>query len=426
MALLSKSFFPSTQALYSISLRVVTLAVRFSFVFFAAFFLAPSQVGVYGLVTAIVAYIIYFVGCEFYTYSVRELIKTAENRITLIRDQLFFHLVCYLFLLPVFFAGLQSYFNWSWTFVLLILFLIVAEHLAQELNRILIALDKPLHASVILFLRGASWALALLSLMYFFEAMRSVNWILCSWLLGTVISLLIGGYWVLSIHHYEKVALGFNFDWVKRGVLSSIPLFVASLAARGLTLFDRTWAESVSGLEVVGAYVLFISIANAMIAMADTAVVSFQFPSIVSSALKKEKKEFIRLIQKFSISILVIGIVCSAGVITLFPFFLSFMTSPIYAEYSYLMNWSILIGWLQLISLPPHLILYSLSFDRYITYGQVFGLIVFFLAGVFFIGNWGTIMSIIYALSCAYFVILVWKVIGAILAFNNFLWESLS
>ena len=86
-------------------LRGLTLTSKFLLVFFLAKFLEPRDVGLYGLLAAVVGYGIYFVGFDFYTYASRELISANPvDRSKIIINQIFFYLVWYFFVAFILFV----------------------------------------------------------------------------------------------------------------------------------------------------------------------------------------------------------------------------------------------------------------------------------------------------------------------------------
>ncbi|CAN0590518.1 unnamed protein product, partial [Ectocarpus sp. 12 AP-2014] len=144
-----------TTQLLNLTLRAVTLGVKFAFILSLAVFLPPEQVGLYGLITVTVAYSIYFVGFEFYTFSTRDLVaRPRAEWPRLLSSQLVFFGLMYLVILPafsvVFFLELLP-----WKVMAAFIALVVLEHLSTELMRLLVAIERPLLATFTLFLKQA-------------------------------------------------------------------------------------------------------------------------------------------------------------------------------------------------------------------------------------------------------------------------------
>src|SRR5690554_889302 len=87
----------------NVCIRGGTLVSKFLLILVLARFLTPAELGLYGLIIATIAYGIYPLGFEFYTYSTREIIGLEESqRGVLLKSQLALHVKLYLFFLPLF------------------------------------------------------------------------------------------------------------------------------------------------------------------------------------------------------------------------------------------------------------------------------------------------------------------------------------
>ena len=102
----------------NLGLRGSVLASKFLTVFIIAYFLSPSDVALYGIVAATVAYSLYALGFDFYNYSIRELLSgDRTDWLPKIRNQLAFFFFSYLIVLPsllaIFFLELLPGFGWG-------------------------------------------------------------------------------------------------------------------------------------------------------------------------------------------------------------------------------------------------------------------------------------------------------------------------
>lgn len=167
--------------LLNICLRITTLATRFAFVFALAKFVDATQVGYYGLFTASIGFALYLVGLDFYTYATREIIRaSAGQRGPMIKGQMVLSGGLYGVVLLVSLAVLcmtdwPSYLYW-WFAPILIL-----EYLNQEISRLLMALSQQVTASIVLFLRQGSWAIAIVSLFVVIPESRNLELAFALW-----------------------------------------------------------------------------------------------------------------------------------------------------------------------------------------------------------------------------------------------------
>ena len=131
-----------------VGLRSITLASKFILLVYMAKLLSPEQIGVYGIFVATISYALYFLGLDFYVINTREILAKSDKKekARLVRDQLAFHGVVYIFVLPmllvVFMAGLLPWKYIVWFYVLLVL-----EHLSQEAIRLFFTLSLPIVAN---------------------------------------------------------------------------------------------------------------------------------------------------------------------------------------------------------------------------------------------------------------------------------------
>ncbi|WP_348634627.1 hypothetical protein CV024_00275 [Vibrio fluvialis] len=192
-------------------------------------FLPVAEMGNYGYLTAVIGYFIYVAGFEYYTFANREMIKSrSEKDSNIIFNQLSLYLYGYLFFLPI----LVLFLIWArfeGHIILIIVSISILEHLCQEWNRILISIEKVTSATVVLFFRGGIWAIVASLVMFFSPSMRTLNFVLSTWLISLALALLI------SICATPKRLLKFKADKeiILKGLVTCSTLFVASLATRG-------------------------------------------------------------------------------------------------------------------------------------------------------------------------------------------------
>ena len=89
--------------LANVGLRGITLVSKFALLLVLAKYLEPSDVGLYGLIAVTVAYGMYPLGFEFYTYSTREVIKAeSAKKGQYLKSQMMLHVLLYVLVLPIF------------------------------------------------------------------------------------------------------------------------------------------------------------------------------------------------------------------------------------------------------------------------------------------------------------------------------------
>lgn len=368
-----------TKRLLNLSLRAATLVSKFALIFVLAKFLEPAEVGLYGLLAATVFYALFALGFDFYTFATREIIVTdRRNWAGMLRDQGVFYGITYTALLPLclllFWLGFLPWELAIWFFPLLAL-----EHLAQELNRLLVAISEPLWASIVLFVRSGAWAIIAALWMWLDPAQRTLSFVLASWAIGVLVSCLLGATRLRGIDS-ASLAKAIDWSWIRKGIRVAFPFVLATLSLRALYTADRYWIETLGGLEQLAAYVLFVGIGNAIISFLDAAVFAFAYPALIASAGKGDRAAFNHQMRRLGQHTLAVALGLSIAAILCAGPLIDWLDRPTYSEQFGLLYWTVLAAALSGISMIPHYGLYARRKDRPIIYSHLASLPIFFLA----------------------------------------------
>jgi len=373
---------PSTpKRLANLSLRAATLVSKFALIFVLAKFLEPTEVGLYGLLSATVFYVLMALGFDFYTFASRELIVTdRRNWAGMLRDQGVFYGITYSALLPLclllFWLGLLPWQLAVWFFPLLAL-----EHLAQELNRLLVAISEPLWASIVLFVRSGAWAIIAALWMWFDPVQRSLDFVLAAWAIGVFISCLLGA---SRLRGFDRASLqrAIDWAWIRKGIRVALPFVLATLSLRALYTVDRYWIEALGGLEQLAAYVLFVGIANAIMSFLDAAVFTFAYPALIASAGKADRPTFDRQMRRLGQHTLAVALGLSIAAVACAGPLIDWLDRPSYTQHFSLLYWTVLAAALFGISMIPHYGLYARREDRTIVFSHLASLPIFLLGAL--------------------------------------------
>lgn len=399
----------SIVRLASVCLRGFTLLSKFLLIVVLAKYLEPSSLGLYGLVVASVSYAIYPLGFEFYTYSTRELLRRDRNEWgKLLRGQALFHLCLYVVFLPLF--CLVFYFEWlPWGVIFWLYPILVLEHLNQEFSRLFVALSEQLTASIVLFFRQGAWAIVLSLWMYADPSARNLESVFLSWLAGGLFALL------LSFLKLKKMGIRWDsqlvkFEWIKRGFFVAFPLFMSTLAIRGIYTIDRYWFESLVGLDVLGAYVLFMAMASALISFADAGIFSFKYPAMIGTFNRDMSSQFGEITKSMIVQVAAFSVFYIAAVLILIESILEIIGRDLYLENIDIFYWLLVIMVIQAMSNVPHYALYAQGKDQPIIVSHLISLLLFIPIVSFFsmITSYHAVPA---ALCVVQSVILIWKTI---------------
>lgn len=394
--------------LVNVSLRGGTLVCKFLLIFLLAKFLPPEEVGLFGLVVATIGYSFFVLGFEFYTYSSRELLGVSKEKwLPIIRDQWLFFAISYALFLPLLLFAFGVYFS-SWKYAGWFLVLLLFEHTAQELNRLLVVMSEQFLASLVLFLRSGAWAIVAVLWMGCVQEARNLEFVFLAWSVGAGTACALGAARILQL---DKSTWNRKVDWrwILRGVKIAFPLLIASLAIRGLFTFDRYFVESAVGLDVLGAYVLFVGIAFSIVSFLDAGVIAFLYPKVVAAAKENDERKFKKNMKELTVTLVLATVAMAVFALLFSPFVLGWIGKEVYLDNFYILRWLLLAVIVYAASMVPHVGLYAKHYDKAILYSQVLGLLVFFIGCFIGIPMFGAI-AVVWAMCVSFLVILVWKV----------------
>lgn len=363
----------------NLSIRLVTLASRFLFVFFVAKLLAPSDLGLYGLVTAAIGYSLYLLGLDFYTYTTRELLNNERREWGgILKNQVALSLILYSLVLPilllVFTNALLPWYLAKWFFILVVL-----EHICQEMVRLFIAISEQLFASILLFLRQGSWAIFITLLMTVDEEARNLDAIFYAWVIAALLSVLLGAYRIknLKLGGWENQI---DWSWIVSGMKICVPLLVATLALRGVFTLDKYWLQSLTSLDVVGAYVLFIGVASTLMVFLDAGVFSYSYPALIKAFQTDSPELYRRQMRSMLIQSIFVLMSFSGVSLALLPILLGWIDNPIFTENQSLYPWLLAMMILNALSRIPHYALYAQKIDFPLIQSHLIGFLVFIIS----------------------------------------------
>lgn len=393
--------------LTNVALRGITLASKSLLIFFLARFLEPAELGLYGLLTATIGYALYLLSFDFYTFSMREILKFERYEWGgLIKNQGALTIVLYAIFLPllslIFLNGLLPWSVAGWFFVLLIL-----EHLTGEIIRLLTFISEQLLASLILFLRSGLWAVAISAIMFIDPNSRQLDYILGAWSIGGIAALLLGIY---RLHQLKITGWHKNVDWswIISGLKIAVPFLVATLAIRGIFTLDRYWFEALAGSEILGAYVLFMALSNVIMSFLDAGVFAFINPSLVTAWRKQDSLAFTQQVKKLLFQTVLISTSLAAIALTMIAPLLTLLNKPLYLAHKNLFPWILLATMLYIFGLIPHAALYAQRLDRPIIQSHIASLICFIPATWMFSIIWPNV-AVPLGLCSSFALILLWK-----------------
>ena len=356
------------------------MASRFLLLFVLGRYLDADSVGMYGLMHAYITYAIYALGFEYYNYSTREIIiQEPDNRKSLLASQLVFFGIVYAIVLPllslVFIRQLLP-----WQYALWFYGVLIFEHLSHEVNRVLVAISEPIIATLMLFIKMGAWAIVFSVLLVLYPNFRTIEALFIFWFSGVALSTIWGSIIVFR-RCWSPTRVKILWRWIGRGIQVAFPLLIASLALRGMYSLDKIFMERTVGLAALGAYTLYSSISNAVIAFIDAGLIVFYYPKIVMAA--SEGNKLSGIMRALFLKVLIYSISLVVGGMIVARIAIPFLGKVIYMDNYYMLAWQMAGAFLYCVGIVPQLGLYGMRKDLLILLSNFLALLVFIMSFLF-------------------------------------------
>jgi len=264
----------------------------------------------------------------------------------------------------------------DWQYIWWFFALLLVEHIAQEMNRLLVAMHKQLIASLVLFIRMGSWVVIVVPLMYISPQHRNLDTLYTAWLTGSLVATLLG--FIVIKHVVPNWSWGnTDYRWLIKGYKVGAIFLIATICFKGLLTFDRYAVEAISSTEVLGVYVFYIGIVMGVYSFLDPAVFSFLYPKMLQSYQLNDRQTYLKLFKELVISTIVISALLALGVWLIMPHIIDWVDKPLYAEYLDDLPILIMAGFIYAVGFIPHYALYAMRGDKWIVVAHISALIVF-------------------------------------------------
>ncbi|MGD9153191.1 MAG: polysaccharide biosynthesis C-terminal domain-containing protein [Gammaproteobacteria bacterium] len=359
----------------SIFFRGITVVSKFILLCFLAKWVTPSDLGLYGILTATIIIALQVVGFDFYAFNTREILKVgSEEQILYIKSQLVVHLISYLFFFPlflfIFFLKILPWWLLVWFYVLLI-----TEHLSQEADRLLVTLSKPLAANVVMFFRAGIWVYFLLFAYYVLHCHITLTWVWGAWFCGDIIALVL----VVYLLSYLPWRLGWKkqltWRWVRRGIKISTIFLIGTVCLQLLTYLSRYFIKFMLGLHATGIFVFYSNLLGVILTFAQIAIYNFMIPPIIQT-FYQDNSSIIGEMRKLYVTIVLYLLLASPAAALGIYVVLYFVHKPVYLHYLWLFYILLMATIVTVLGQVPHYGLYIVYKEKWLLY---IGLVSLFL-----------------------------------------------
>jgi O-antigen/teichoic acid export membrane protein len=374
--------------LANLALRGATSVARFALMVGVARLASIDDLGTLGIVLALVNVTNTALGLNFFQFAAREMLAVERDRWPrMLRDQAALHLVTYsIALLPLAVGFALSTLPSSaapWLAVIVVL-----EHANQELQRILVVASKPLHSNILLFLRSGLWVYAVVLAMMRYPSLAGLQLVWWGWTLGATAAFVFG-LWSLRDLPWRSPLGPVDRAWLRRGVRSAVALFVGLVCVRSIFAVDRQLLEGLVSLEAVGTYTFFAGVANTVVVLTDSGVLTTLYPDLIRSYQAGDLVAYRATMHRMLVGALAMVLVLCLGFAVAVVPVVGWIGKPELARGQPVLWLLLVAAVLQVAAQLVRNALYVRKLDRHILASCAAGLVVAVLANAAMIPVWG-------------------------------------
>lgn len=381
----------NASGVFTASIRGLSAVSRFILFLYLGRYVDPATIGVYGVMTAICALVVQFLGLEFHYFNARAILALeAGRRGRLIKDQFALHVLCYLALIPwlsiVFGIGALE-----WKYALYFFPLVVVEHLGQEIFRVLVTCFRPVFATVVLFVRTGLWVFVFLWVMEFVDHTAPLEKLLLIWLCFSALSVVLGLGGLRKELFVGTLRVPIDWEWIQDGLKKAFPFLVTTVLFTLLQFLDRFALQYFHGEQAVGIFFLFSSLASFLGIVLTFSVGVFYGPRAIYAyqnfGLDGYQRERRILIRKYLLAGSIVILPAIVGIFIV----LNWVGRAEYYE-NIQVYWILLVA--NIVMLVADVInfdLYVRGWDKAIMWSAVIGVLVALALQMAFVPHWGII-----------------------------------
>ena len=301
-------------------------------------------------------------GLNFSTFSIREfaVLNRNNNKIFFASQSIFFiiiYAITFLITIPV-----ASFIGYEIKVTIGIFCLTVLNHISLELVRILNSVGQFLTAAALLFLKSAGWVLVLMGLHFYQIIFLDITTLMVAWMVGESVVVILCIYAALKFIQPDWQKL--DWEWVFNGIKSSLYLLIGILAIKGIFTIDRFVVSQITEPEFLGIYIIFLSVANVMTILTESAFVPIITPRLIRLFKSEKYYDFLQTGVKFFRSVLVSSVFVVVLAMVFFDSMGSFFESEIFLTYRSIFNLIIVTILIHNLGISAQIILYAMREDN--------------------------------------------------------------
>lgn len=384
----------------SIFLRIVVVFCKFFLVTILIKKFSIDVFGDYSLLVTSISYALIIIGCDFHSFSTRFLISQDYTYwLSFLKDLLLFYLLSYL-VFSIFFFQLFSYNILSSKFIIWFYVILLFEHLSQEIYRILVLLGKTVQADFLVFLRNGIWIFPVIFYIYNVEMVegQKIFIVLVGWCTGSLLSFILGVYWILKKIPTNQPLLPINWTILKQGLQKSLFFFIGTISFCGITTVDKYLIKIFTNSSEVGVYSFFYMLTIVINTLIEAGIINQTLPNLIRIYHKGDLILFESLFQKMKRKVFITVFLFFSMSSIFINFLINFLNKNSFSEYLplyYILEITVAI---QIIGLIPHYRLFIMKKDSIIVFSTFISFIIFVVIGYLLTpiyGVYGTALSLL-------------------------------
>ena len=347
--------------IFNVFLRIGGIGSKFIIITLMSKYFDVDVFGNYGLITSLITILIFVLGFDFYNFSIRDILNTKDKQEIVNKVVITFILygLTYLFFILV---GSLIFCNISYIkpHLFLIIFLVITEHLSQEIYRLLIGFKKVLLANILLFFRTVSWSVIII-FFYYNNYLITVDKIFKLWLLANTLTIVYVFFLSIIKSYREIIKVSLRLNWVKKGLRICSVFFLATISLKFMEYANRFIVDYFLGEKIAGIFLFYSNISILITVYINTIVISFELPELIKLA---DSQEIHKLLRKFKKSLLVHTLISSLFIFIIIKPLLIWQNKVEFETYLPLIYFLILGVGLMNYSLMYHFKLYIYHKDK--------------------------------------------------------------
>jgi O-antigen/teichoic acid export membrane protein len=336
-------------------------------------YLTLSDLGSYGLVFGAAMILTVVLGLRIDHVVSRELVRSAPHEtVRKIRDETVFYgtnyLILVLFTSVLWAVGLVDVPAWLILFTLAIA---ITDSCTNLLHVNLVALERPITATVIYSFCQILWCAVAILLGLFDAQFRNVECVLTSWLAGNCVFILICLLAFRGLPWSSVRGMPVDVTWLRNSIKSAALIWLGTVGIMAGSYVDRFVGAKLLSLSEVGVLTFYSSFANTVFTLAQAGMVAVSAPAFVAIYREGSEEALRQEYRKLALQVGLFAAVAALAIGIAVP-----MASSLFAREELITNtpllWLLLLAaWLRCNAECLFLILYAREQDQAIWSGNL-------------------------------------------------------